>query len=106
MPSFITRLLNQLWLLFIPSNFHLADVGTQTHSEIIICLIISGDPPYMPEVSSATDTSNFDVDIESSKANVSASSLFEQAYELLWSPLFCQAGRPEFKLGFDLYPRS
>ena len=37
----------------------------------------------MPEVSSATDTSNFDVDIESSKANVSASSLFEQAYELL-----------------------
>ena len=26
----------------------------------------------MPEVSSATDTSNFDVDIESSKANVSS----------------------------------
>ena len=59
----------------------------------------------MPEVSSATDTSNFDVDIESSKANVSAGSLFEQAYELLWSPLF-QAGTPEFKLWFDLCSRS
>jgi hypothetical protein len=33
--------------------------------------IIVVDPPYMPEVSSATDTSNFDVDIEASKANVS-----------------------------------
>ncbi|XP_028408915.1 serine/threonine-protein kinase MRCK alpha-like [Dendronephthya gigantea] len=29
------------------------------------------DPPYTPEVSSATDTSNFDVDIEASKANTS-----------------------------------
>ncbi|CAB3998634.1 serine threonine- kinase MRCK alpha isoform X4 [Paramuricea clavata] len=33
--------------------------------------IAETDPPYMPEVSGATDTSNFDVDIEASKANTS-----------------------------------
>lgn len=27
-------------------------------------------PPYIPEVSSASDTSNFDVDIDDSRANV------------------------------------
>lgn len=53
------------------SNFHLANVDTLAHEDVTICSIITGDPPYIPEVSSATDTSNFDVDIESSKANVS-----------------------------------
>lgn len=36
-----------------------------------MCSLLVGDPPYIPEVSGATDTSNFDVDIEGSKANVS-----------------------------------
>lgn len=30
----------------------------------------SAVPPYIPEVSSASDTSNFDVDIDESRANV------------------------------------
>lgn len=37
----------------------------------MFCAHPTATPPYIPDVSSPTDTSNFDVDIEESKANVS-----------------------------------
>ena len=37
---------------------------------IFFSFYFSAVPPYIPEVSSASDTSNFDVDIDESRANV------------------------------------
>lgn len=37
---------------------------------IFFVIPFSAVPPYIPEVSSASDTSNFDVDIDESRANV------------------------------------